>query len=241
MKAAILMAGITTLAGGALSAGAASAEEGSSAFPRMAPPIVRETAPPLAVYTDEVLFGSVWARPELGPRDRSLVTVAALVAGAHANQTRGHTGRGLDNGIAPAEFGEILAHLTTVTGRENSLAVIEAMRAVFRERGIDDAVLDAAMASAPAAGTDPWTRPGLSPRDRSLVTVAALIATTRAEELEGQLARAMDEGLTPTEASEVVTHLAFYTGWPNAMTAVPVLQRELDRRGGGDSGEAAPN
>ncbi|WP_345781319.1 carboxymuconolactone decarboxylase family protein [Pseudoxanthomonas sp.] len=71
---------------------------------------------------------------------------------------------------------------------------------------------------------DLWRRPDLSPRDRSLVTVAALITQGQAEQLPFHLNRAMDNGLTQAQVGEVITHLAFYAGWPRAMSAVPVAQ-----------------
>src|ERR1700720_4280738 len=64
-----------------------------------------------------------------------------------------------------------------------------------------------------------WERPGLSRRDRSLITVAALIAMGREQQLEGHLGRALANGVTRDEISELITHLAFYAGWPAAMTA----------------------
>jgi 4-carboxymuconolactone decarboxylase len=66
---------------------------------------------------------------------------------------------------------------------------------------------------------DVWERPGLSKRDRSLITVAALIALYRTEQLSFHLQRALENGLTKEEIGEVITHLAFYAGWPNAVTA----------------------
>ncbi len=71
---------------------------------------------------------------------------------------------------------------------------------------------------------DLWLRPDLAPRDRSLVTVAALIATGHVQQITFHLARAMDNGLTRDQAAEVVTQLAFYTGWPSAMSALPVFK-----------------
>jgi 4-carboxymuconolactone decarboxylase len=69
-----------------------------------------------------------------------------------------------------------------------------------------------------------WERPGLSQRDRSLITVATLIAGYRQNELPHHVQRAFDNGVTREELVEVVTHLAFYAGWPCASTAVPVLR-----------------
>jgi 4-carboxymuconolactone decarboxylase len=75
---------------------------------------------------------------------------------------------------------------------------------------------------------DLWLRPDLAPRDRSLVTVSALIAAGQVAQVPFHLKRAMDSGLTQAQASEVVTHLAFYAGWPNAMSAVPVVKSVLE-------------
>jgi 4-carboxymuconolactone decarboxylase len=71
---------------------------------------------------------------------------------------------------------------------------------------------------------DVWARPGLSQRDRSLITVSALIAMNRPDQLRGHLARARQNGLSDAELIETVTHLAFYAGWPSAVTAVGVAR-----------------
>ena len=67
---------------------------------------------------------------------------------------------------------------------------------------------------------DVWERPELSKRDRSLITVAALIALNRPEQLRFHLGRAVENGVKKEELIEAVTHLAFYAGWPSAMTAI---------------------
>lgn len=72
---------------------------------------------------------------------------------------------------------------------------------------------------------DVWTRPDLSPRDRSLVTVAALTALGKAEQLTFHLDYAQCNGVTEQELIEAITHLAFYTGWPNAMSAMAVAKQ----------------
>jgi 4-carboxymuconolactone decarboxylase len=77
---------------------------------------------------------------------------------------------------------------------------------------------------------DLWLRPGLAPRDRSLVTVSALVATGQVAQLTYHLNRAMDNGLTKAQASEVMTQLAFYAGWPNVFTALPVVKDVLEKR-----------
>lgn len=72
---------------------------------------------------------------------------------------------------------------------------------------------------------DVWNRPGLAARDRSLITVAALIAGGDAEQLRFHLGRAKENGVTETELIEAITHLAFYAGWPKAMTAANVAKQ----------------
>jgi len=72
---------------------------------------------------------------------------------------------------------------------------------------------------------DVWERTELSKRDRSLITVAALITGGNTEQLSGHLIRAKENGLTETELKEVITHLAFYAGWPRTMSAITVAKR----------------
>ncbi|MBN3816044.1 carboxymuconolactone decarboxylase family protein [Paraburkholderia sp. Se-20369] len=81
---------------------------------------------------------------------------------------------------------------------------------------------------------DVWQRPGLSPRDRSLVTVASLVALYRVNELPFHLTRAIDNGVTRDELIELMTHLAFYSGWPTASSAVQVAQRVFGEAGDAD-------
>jgi 4-carboxymuconolactone decarboxylase len=71
---------------------------------------------------------------------------------------------------------------------------------------------------------DVWARLDLSPRDRSLVTISALIAMNRPDQLRSHLIRARDNGVTQAEVVEVITHLAFYAGWPSAVTAIAVAK-----------------
>jgi len=77
---------------------------------------------------------------------------------------------------------------------------------------------------------DLWLRPALVPRDRSLVTVSALIASGQVAQITYHLNRAMDNGLTRAEVSEVVAHIAFYAGWPNAFSALPVVKEVFEKR-----------
>lgn len=77
---------------------------------------------------------------------------------------------------------------------------------------------------------DIWERPGLKKRDRSLATVTALIAMNRLEQLPGHMSRALDNGVTRDEIIELITHLAFYAGWPNAMSALTVARKIFDKQ-----------
>lgn len=76
-----------------------------------------------------------------------------------------------------------------------------------------------------------WKRPGLSPRDRSLVTVATLIAQYRINEMPFHIKFALENGVTREELIEAITHLAFYAGWPTASTAVGIARRVFDEEG----------
>ena len=78
---------------------------------------------------------------------------------------------------------------------------------------------------------DVWERPGLSKRDRSLITVATLVALYRTNELPFHLEKALDNGVSRTELVELITHLAFYSGWPTANSAVAIARRVFEEAG----------
>ena len=80
---------------------------------------------------------------------------------------------------------------------------------------------------------DVWEREVLSKRDRSLITVATLVALGRGRQLKGHVGRALDNGVMPEELSELITHLALYAGWPAAMTAALVAKDVVADRGAG--------
>ena len=77
---------------------------------------------------------------------------------------------------------------------------------------------------------DLWLRSALAPRDRSMVTVSALIVSGQVAQIPYHLNRAMDNGLTKSEASEALTHLLFYAGWPNVFSAIPVAKDVFEKR-----------
>lgn len=78
---------------------------------------------------------------------------------------------------------------------------------------------------------DVWERPELSKRDRSLITVATLTALYRTDQLRGHIGRALDNGVTREEIAEVITHMAFYAGWPTAVNAAQVAKGVFEERG----------
>ena len=214
---------------------------------------VRTVAPALEAYTQSRLLGDVWKRPDLARRDRSIVTLAALIARNQTIEMPFHFNLALDNGVKPREISEIITHLAFYSGWANAMSAVAIAKGIFAARHIDaDQLPAASVALLPlneAAETqrskavqeqfgssfsgmvqyttdvlfrDLWLRPDLAPRDRSLVTVSALIANGQTAQLAPHLNRAMDNGLTQAEAAEAITHLAFYVGWPNVFSAMPI-------------------
>ena len=235
---------------------------GSNAAPT-APALgdARAVSPALEQYTEGVVLGDLWKRPGLSPRDRSIVTLAALVARGQTAGLPFYINLALDNGVKPAELSELITHLAFYSGWANALAAAAVARDVFAGRSIGPDQLPAASGARlpldEAAETqratrvaedfgqtapgvvqyttdvlfrDLWLRPALAPRDRSLVTVSALVAGGQSAQITFHLNRAMDNGLTKAEASETLTQLAFYAGWPNVFSALPVVKSVLEKR-----------
>jgi 4-carboxymuconolactone decarboxylase len=96
--------------------------------------LVGDIAPKLAELTDEVLFGDVWARPELSRRDRSLITVAALTALGRTDQLRSHLGLALNNGVTREELAELATHLAFYAGWPAGMTAATTLRQVLNER-----------------------------------------------------------------------------------------------------------
>jgi 4-carboxymuconolactone decarboxylase len=93
--------------------------------------LVGDFAPKLAELTDDVLFGDVWARTELAPRDRSLATVAALIANGNTEQLAGHLSRAKENGLTESELAEVIIHLAFYAGWPRSMSAVKVAREVF--------------------------------------------------------------------------------------------------------------
>jgi 4-carboxymuconolactone decarboxylase len=92
---------------------------------------IGDVAPKLAAITDDVLFEDVWNRPELAARDRSMITVAALVAGGDADQLRFHLGRARENGVTETELIEAVTHLAFYAGWPKAMTAIGVAKQVF--------------------------------------------------------------------------------------------------------------
>src|SRR3954447_8701947 len=92
---------------------------------------IGDIAPQLAEMTDDVLFDDIWNRGELAARDRSLITVAALVTGGDADQLRFHLGHARDNGVSETELIEAITHLAFYAGWPKAMTAITAAKQTF--------------------------------------------------------------------------------------------------------------
>jgi 4-carboxymuconolactone decarboxylase len=171
---------------------------------------VRAVAPALEKYAQDRLLGEVWKRPDLSVRDRSVITLAALIARNLLAEMHYHFNLALDNGVKPGEISEIITHLAFYSGWGNAMAAVGQAKEAFSRRSIKadqlppatdkllplDEAAEAQRATrveqdfgAVSPGVvqyttevlfrDLWLRPGLAPRDRSLVTVSAREAFCR--------------------------------------------------------------
>ena len=95
---------------------------------------VRSVSPALESYTRESLLGGLWKRPELSPRDRSIVTVAAVIARIQTMEMSFHFALALDNGVKPTELSEIITHLAFYAGWGNAMAAVAVAKDIFRKR-----------------------------------------------------------------------------------------------------------
>jgi 4-carboxymuconolactone decarboxylase len=215
-------------------------------------------APGLATLTDDVLYGDVWRRSELSPRDRSLVTISVLIATGNTAPLNGHLNRAFTNGVKPSEASALLAHLAIYCGWPRAVSALEVYDQVYRARNIDTSSLGAVSPRLPVPASEGaratatrtelgtiapkfvqltnevvfdtlWRQPELSVRDRSLVTIAALAATGDDEQLDVYLRRGIESGLTRAQIAEAVTHLGFYAGWPKATKALTTVAKILGR------------
>ncbi|MGJ0481070.1 carboxymuconolactone decarboxylase family protein [Pantoea agglomerans] len=222
---------------------------------------IESVSPALARFGREAITDDLWQRETLSLRDRSIVTLAILIARNQPAELQHYVSVALDSSVTPAEISEIITHLAFYSGWPNAMSAITVTKEVFQSRGITaDQLAEASPTLLPLNQAteqqrsetveknvgpispglvkftanplflDLWQRPALQPRDRSLVTVSALIASGQSAQIGYHLNRAMDNGLTAEEAGEIVTQAAFYAGWPNAFSAAPVVGEVLRDR-----------
>jgi 4-carboxymuconolactone decarboxylase len=221
-------------------------------------PVQQRIAPGLAMLTDDVLYGDVWRRTDLSPRDRSLVTISVLIAIGKPAQLGGHLGRALDNGVQPGEASALLAHLAIYCGWPSAVSALDVYQQVYTARKIDTAALHAVGPRLPPPSSDAararalndelaavapkfvqltndvvfgdlWRQSDLTVRDRSLVTLAALAAMGDDDQLDVYIRRGVENGLTRAQIAEAFTHLGFYAGWPKATKAMTAVTTTLGK------------
>ena len=222
---------------------------------------VAGAAPGMAAYGDKYIDRDLWNRTGLSRRDRSLVTLAALISRNDTTDLPHYLNLALDSGVKPAEISETITHLAFYAGWPNATSAAVTTQVVFTQRHIDLSTLPgenvqllaideenelkrATLVGNSFGDVSPgvvkytteavfrnlWLRPGLAPRDRSLITVSALVTAGQVNQVPYHLNRAMDNGLSKEEASEVLTQLAFVAGWPNVFSALPVFRDVFNSR-----------
>jgi 4-carboxymuconolactone decarboxylase len=222
---------------------------------------IKSVSPALARYTSDTIVDDLWKNDILTARDRSLVTVAAMIQRGQPIELAYQIGLALDNGVTAAEISETIAQLSFYSGWGNGTNAVDVAAQIFADRGIDpdqladanedlmplDELVETNRIAAVESLVGPafsrladfttqvlfrglWLRPALSPRDRSLVTMTALITANLPAQIVFHINKAMDNGMTQGQVVEVITHLAFYAGWPNAMNAATVAKDVFAKR-----------
>jgi len=218
------------------------------------PPGAYDAAPYLGQIRNQVVYGDIWERPQLSPRDRSMITVAVNQALYATYELRLHMGRALDNGVTQAEISEIIAHVMWYAGFPTAVNAARVAGEVFEERGLPAVPPGASPRQPPAdpaiefPGAYPhtpylrdllnqlvyaetWTRDELSPRDRSMITVAVGTALYASSEVRYHIGRALNNGVTQEEISEIITHVTFYSGFPTGVNAARIAAQVFEARG----------
>lgn len=187
---------------------------------------------------NQVVYAETWTRPELSPRDRSMITVAVGTALYASSEVRYHVGRALDNGVTPDEIAEVITHVSFYSGFPTGVNAARVAQQVMESRGIE--LPEARFPAAPYLDTlldklvygETWSRESqLSARDRSLVTIAMTQAAYQSDQLRVHLRRGLDNGLTPTELSELMAQITLYAGFPSGVNGSRILAEVLQERG----------
>ncbi len=211
--------------------------------------------PYLSELEERLLFGEIWERGELSLRDRSLVTLAVVQALYRTEELREYLERALDHGVTREEIAELFTHVTMYAGWPTGSNASRVAIDVYGRRGIEfppaaepvelEIDLRGQRAGYPAipylsaltrsvlfdVSDGVWSRPVLSPRDRSMITIAVGQALYASDQLRGHLGRALDNGLAPEEIREVITHVTLYAGWPTGSNAARLAAEVFEDRG----------
>jgi 4-carboxymuconolactone decarboxylase len=195
--------------------------------------------PYLRELLNTVLYGETWERPDLSKRDRSLITVAVNQALYATDELRSHMNRALDNGVAQEEIAEVITHVLFYSGFPTAVNASRVAEGVFTQRGLPlggsrypatpflAELLDTILFGSEGA----WERAALSPRDRSLITVAVAQALYATDQLRSHVGRGLDNGLTQMELAELIAHVTFYAGFPTGVNGARVAAEVYQERG----------
>lgn len=217
------------------------------------PPGTYDAAPYLGQIRDTYGYSDIWERPGLSTRDRSMITVAVAQALYATNELRIHMGRALDNGVTQTEISEIIAHVLWYSGFPTGVNAARVAAEIFEERGLPATPPGASSREVPenpelefpgafpqtpylrdllnqVVYAETWQREELSPRDRSMITVAVGTALYASSEVRYHVGRALDNGVTQEEIAEVITHIAFYSGFPTAVNAAQIIAEVYEAR-----------
>ena len=199
--------------------------------------------------------------PACRPRDRSVVTLAALIARNQTIEMPFYLGLALDNGVKPREISEIITHLAFYAGWANAMSAVTVAKDVFAARNIgadqipavspqllalnETAEADRAKRVGDQFGAvfpgmtqyttdvlfrDLWLRPDLAPRDRSLVDDQRIDRERSGRSAHRPYQYRHEQRPDAGEIAEAITHLAFYVGWPNSFSAMPVAKDVFEKR-----------
>jgi len=202
-----------------------------------ADPGALQATPYLEALLNEVVYGELWERPDLSKRDRSLVTVAVAQVLYATTELRVHMGRALDHGVTQDEISEIITHVTFYSGFPTGVNAARVAAEVFQSRNL--VLHEGRYPGAPYLETlrddilfgVAWERPELSKRDRSLVTMAVAQTLYASDQVRSHMNRALDNGVTPEEISEMVAHVTFYSGFPRGLNSSRIAAEVFQSRG----------
>jgi 4-carboxymuconolactone decarboxylase len=190
--------------------------------PKASIDMLNELSPEFAKLTENILFKDIWNRPGLSARDKSLITIVVLVATNRIDQLEPYINLGLKNGLSQKEIQAAMIHIAFFIELPSEL---KGLKPILKS---PKAAMDELKQLSPEFGKlteeaiykDIWSRPGLSARDKSLITIAVLVATNKPLQAQSNMKLGLYNGLTKTEIEAAIIHIAFYAGWPSAVSGL---------------------